>query len=144
MCKKGRRLYVAFADFKKAFDSVHHGQLLETLQEVGIKGIFYYAMKAMYDYLLSCMRVNGDYYDVFKSPKGARQGCVLSPTLFSFFINQVATHISDTGKHDVRLYIIVICRRCNAFGYNSQWIAKDQLDCLKLSYEKLKMEVIKA
>ena len=30
MCKKGRRLYVAFADFKKAFDSVHHGQLLET------------------------------------------------------------------------------------------------------------------
>ena len=63
MCKKGHQLYVAFVDFKKAFDSVHHGKLLEPLQEEGIKGRCHYAMKAVYDSLLSCVRVNGDYSD---------------------------------------------------------------------------------
>ena len=58
LCRKGHKLYVAFVDFKKAFDSVQHGKLLETLQDEGIKGRFYYAMKAMYDSLLSCVRVN--------------------------------------------------------------------------------------
>ena len=32
LCRKGRKLYVAFVDFKKAFDNVHHSKLLETLQ----------------------------------------------------------------------------------------------------------------
>ena len=143
LCRKGHNLYVAFVDFKKAFDSVQHGKLLETLQDEGIKGRFYYAMKAMYDSLLSCVRVNGDYYDVFECPKGVRRGCVLSPTLFSLFINP--THISDSSRHGVQLlpglmelYILlfaddVILLACNGL--------QNQLDCLKLCCEKLKMEV---
>ena len=29
--KKGQKLYVAFVDFKKAFDSVHHDKLLQAV-----------------------------------------------------------------------------------------------------------------
>ena len=31
LCKKGHKLYVAFVNFKKAFDSVHHGKVLNSL-----------------------------------------------------------------------------------------------------------------
>ena len=69
LCRKGHKLYVAFVDFIKAFDSVHHGQLLETLQEEGFRSRFYYAMKATYDSLLSCVRMKV----IILSPKGVRQ-----------------------------------------------------------------------
>ena len=56
----------------------------------------------MYNSLLSHIRVNGDYSEEFECPKGVRQGCVQSPTLL-LFINQLARHISDTGRHGVQL-----------------------------------------
>ena len=45
------------------------------------------------------------YSGVFECPKRVRQGCVPSPTLLSLFINQLATHISDTGRHGVQLLL---------------------------------------
>eukprot|EP00745_Piridium_sociabile_P025182 TRINITY_DN39889_c0_g1_i3.p1 TRINITY_DN39889_c0_g1~~TRINITY_DN39889_c0_g1_i3.p1 ORF type:complete len:246 (-),score=19.19 TRINITY_DN39889_c0_g1_i3:155-892(-) len=38
MSRKGRKLYVAFVDFKKAFDSVRHDRLLECIRHEGVKG----------------------------------------------------------------------------------------------------------
>ena len=52
--KKGQKLYAAFADFKKAFDSVHHDKLLQAMQKEGVQGKFFAAIKSMYDSLLSC------------------------------------------------------------------------------------------
>ena len=36
--KKGQKLYVAFVDFRKAFDSVRHDKLLDCIRNQGIKG----------------------------------------------------------------------------------------------------------
>ena len=96
-------MYVAFIDFKKAFDSVQHNKLLQLLQDTGIKGKFFCSLKSMYDSLVSCVRSNGEYSDLFDCPVGVRQGCGLSPTLFSLFINQLANHINSTGVHGVQL-----------------------------------------
>ena len=99
-------MYVAFVDFRKAFDSVRHCKLLKTLQKEGVSGKFAGAIKAMYTYLLSCVRVKNEYTDLFECPNGVRQGCVLSPTFFFFFflfINQLAEHIQSTGKHGVQM-----------------------------------------
>ena len=87
LSKKGKKLYVAFVDFKKAFDSVNHAKLLEVLQNEGIGGKFLRILNSMYSSLQSCVRVEGGLTDFFNCPKGVRQGCVLSPTLFSIFIN---------------------------------------------------------
>ena len=103
MSKKGKKLYVTFVDFKKAFDSVRHDKLIEYIRSQGIKGKFFAALSAMYKSLLSCIRVNGQLSDFFECPVGVRQGCVLSPTLFSMFINQLANHMNERGRHGVQL-----------------------------------------
>ena len=38
LSKKDQNLYAAFADFKKAFDSVHHDKLFEVVYDEGVKG----------------------------------------------------------------------------------------------------------
>ena len=96
-------LYVAFVDFRKAFESVRHCKLLETLRKECVFGKFEGAIKAMYNSLLSCVRVKNEYTDFFECPNGVRQACVLSPTLFCLFINQLAEHIQSTGKHGVQM-----------------------------------------
>ena len=101
--KKGRKLYVAFVDFKKAFDNVNHSKLLEVLYGEGVNGKFYNIIKSMYEKLMSCVRTGNQMSRSFKCTKGVRQGCVLSPTLFSVFINQLAVHISEFGKNGIQL-----------------------------------------
>ena len=39
--KKGQQLYIAFVDFRKAFDSVRHNKLFQAVQQEGVKGIFF-------------------------------------------------------------------------------------------------------
>ena len=80
LSKKGQKLYVAFVDFKKAFDSVHHDKLLQAMQKEGVQGKFFASIKFMYDSLLSCVRENSEYPDFFDCLVGVRQRCVLSPT----------------------------------------------------------------
>ena len=85
-------------DFKKAFDSVHHDKLLQATQKEGVQGKFFASVKSTYASLLSCVRVNSKYSDFFDCPVGVRQGCVLSPTIFSVFINQLTNYITETGR----------------------------------------------
>lgn len=147
LSKKGRKLYVAFVDFKKAFDSVHHDKLLEALQHEGVSGKFFSIIKSMYESLRSCVRVGGKLTDFFGCPKGVRQGCVLSPTLFSVFINKVAQHISNTGRHGVQLmpglmelFILLFADDITLIATTPTGL-QNQLDCLKQCCDQLKLEV---
>ena len=88
--KKVQKLYAAFVDFKKDFDSVHHNTLLEVVYNERFERKMFRALKSMYNSLLSCVRINNGCDGFFQYPIGVRQGCVMSPTLFSLFINQLA------------------------------------------------------
>ena len=103
LSQKRRKLYVAFIDFQKAFDTVQHNKLLKVLKDEGVKGKYFCVLKAMYESLVSCVRCNETYSEYFDCPVGVRQGCGLSPTLFSLFINQLANHVNSTGIHGVQL-----------------------------------------
>ena len=97
------KLYVAFVDFKKAFDSVNRNALWNVLRKSGVNGKLYMALKAVYSSVLACVRVNGRYSDYFECFNGVKQGCLLSPHLFSFFINELAVELSKKGKHGVQI-----------------------------------------
>ena len=62
---KGKKLYVPFVDFKKAFDSERHNKLLECIRNQGIRGKFFAALRAMYNSLLSCIREKFEYLEFF-------------------------------------------------------------------------------
>ena len=147
LSKKGRKLYVAFIDFKKAFNSVNHSKLLDILQQEGISGKFFNILKSMYNSLQSCVRVDRNYSDFFSCRKGVRQGCVLSPTLFSIFINQLASHISESGRHGVQLlpglmelFILLFADDITLISTTPAGL-QHQLNCLSFCCDNLKLEV---
>ena len=101
--KKGSKLYVAFVDLKRAFDSVNRASLFAALVRAGLSGPFLNAIKAMYRSVVSCIRVNGDVSEFFNCPSGVKQGCILSPALFSLFVNEIAVELETVGKHGIQL-----------------------------------------
>ena len=104
MSKQGQKCYVAFVDLTKAFDKVRHESLLSTLKEHGIHGRFLGAIRSMYTSLQACVRdANGNVSELFPCPTGVRQGCILSPTLFSMLINGLAETVNLNGKHGIQL-----------------------------------------
>ena len=103
LSKKGSKLYVAFVDLKKAFDSVRRHVLIKMLSNAGVSSKFICAIKAIYEQVFSSVRVNSFMTEMFECPIGLRQGCVLSPTLFSIVINEIATRMAEEGKHGVQM-----------------------------------------
>ena len=88
--KKARKsTYCAFIDFKKAFDTVNQGILWHKLHHIGIKDKLFSAIKGLYDKVICTVRINGFNTDWFTVKCGLKQGCPLSPVLFSFFINDL-------------------------------------------------------
>lgn len=98
-----RKLYVAFIDFKKAFDLVDRNKLWSVLKKNGIGGRMYQAIKSMYAVVKAKVKVGGDLTDSFMCPRGLKQGEICSPVLFSLFINELAEEIIKGGKHGIPL-----------------------------------------
>ena len=98
-----RKLYVAFIDFKKAFDSVVRSKLWGILRRNGVKGRMYKAITSMYNAVKAKVRAGGELSDSFMCPRGLKQGEITSPILFSIFINELANEIILHGKHGIQL-----------------------------------------
>ena len=97
---QGGKLYVAFIDLKRAIDSVRRGTLLNMLCSTGISNVFINAEKAIYG---NFCRMNGEFTSMFDCLQGPRQESVLSPTLFSIVFNEIATRVTNEGKHGIQL-----------------------------------------
>ncbi|KAK7108905.1 hypothetical protein V1264_013044 [Littorina saxatilis] len=101
--KQHKKLYVAFVDFQKAFDTVKRDVLWNVLLKIGIGGKMLQTLRAMYSNVLSCVRCNSDYTAFFECMHGLKQGCLASPILFSFLINELASEMILKGRHGIQL-----------------------------------------
>ena len=91
--KNKGKLYSAFIDFKAAFDSVDRKLLFEKLSLWGVNGKFLNIFKAMYTDVNFKVRLEGGVTKSINSTCGLRQGCPLSPLLFSIFINDIEPYL---------------------------------------------------
>jgi len=96
---RGRATFACFIDIRKAYDTVWHDGLKFRLRQVGINGRFYDAVCSLYEGCESAVRLGGRalWTDFFPVVSGVRQGCILSPLLYSIFINSLAVELKASG-----------------------------------------------
>ena len=104
LSKKRGKLYVAFVDLTKAFDSINRSKLWNVISKTGIKGKLYKNLLSMYNSVKACVRTNEGLTAFFNCPVGLKQGCLASPILFSIFINELATEVENSNLRGVQLF----------------------------------------
>ncbi|KAK3889840.1 hypothetical protein Pcinc_006166 [Petrolisthes cinctipes] len=83
---KGRKLYAAFMDLKKAYDRVDRKAMTEVLKIYSVGGSLLKGFEAFYAGAKACVWVEGDLSESFNISVELRQGCVMSPWLFNIYI----------------------------------------------------------
>ena len=87
--KNKQKVYAAFIDFSKYFDTINRNMLFYKLQKLGITGNFYYSIKNMYSNTEYCVKTNKGLTEKFHSDHGLKQGCCLSPLLSNIYQNDL-------------------------------------------------------
>ena len=91
---KKKRLYCAFIDYRKAFDSVNRVALWRKLLCNNIDGKIFKVILNIYDNAKSCVKAGENIFMFLSSMSGVRQGENLSPILFSLFLNDLVHFMS--------------------------------------------------
>ena len=89
--------------------------MIKTPSKVGIKGAFLNIIKAIYERPTATIILNGQKVRAFPLRSGTRQGCPLSPLLFSIVLEVLATAIRlekeikgiQLGKEETKLSLFV-------------------------------------
>ena len=100
---RGKKLYCAFIDYKKAFDSVNRVYLWQKLLSNNVDGKMFRIIHSLYANAKSCVQIGNSTSACFSSNIGICQGENLSPILFSLFLNDLSEFISHAydGLNDV-------------------------------------------
>ena len=99
-----RYLYTAFVDFKKAYDSVWREALFYKLVSSGINGPFFDIVENMYKNYRIQVKLEDGLTEKIQTNLGVKQGCILSPTLFNFYINDLPQIFNDPECKPITLF----------------------------------------
>ena len=108
---ENKRLYVIYVDMLKCFDSIYHNALWLKLFKSGIKGKLLRIVEEMYENVKSCVKSCTSYSDYFRYSVGLRQGEVMSPILFSLFVEDLEMHLQkniDSGLNIDDMVLILL------------------------------------
>ena len=94
--------YIIFIDYNKAFNSVNHSELFTTLSQMGFPMHSRRLIQALYTDQEAKIRWNGSHTDPFKIGKGVRQGCIISPHLFSTYTEQLMRE-SNVNEYGIKV-----------------------------------------
>ena len=90
-------LYFHFVDFQKAFDSLHRETMWKVLKSYGIPRKIINIIRAIYCDTKCNIRLETNTTDAFEINTGVRQGCILSPFLFTLVINEILQRQDGKG-----------------------------------------------
>ena len=80
--EQNQPLYTVFVDLTKAFDTVSRDGLWKLLHKIGCPERIITIIRAFHDGMKGRVFDNGNFSEPFSISNGAKQGCVLVPTLF--------------------------------------------------------------
>ena len=87
---------VIYFDFKKAFDSVPHNELLFKLKSMGISGNLWLWFESYLFNHQQCVKINNKYSHLLPVLSGIPQGSILGPLLFLIYVNDIPDYISNS------------------------------------------------
>ena len=96
--RRPKPTYCAFIDIAKAYDKVWRDGLWYKLWKAGIRGKLWRILRNIYQKVESSVLLGDTRTDFFEIEVGVRQGCILSPILFTLFINDLRDHLDKLGK----------------------------------------------
>ena len=97
-----QQTFLCFVDFRRAFDSVNHNMLFHTMSsKFGIVGKMYKSLLSLYTNpstrVVLTTQDDSLKTEYFSCPLGVKQGDILSPTLFSIFVNDLTVQLEKSG-----------------------------------------------
>jgi hypothetical protein len=103
-----KRLYVVYVDMMKCFDSIYRNALWLKLYKCGIQGKILKIIRDMYQKVKSCVKSCSTYSDFFEYAVGLRQGEVMSPLLFSLFVEDLELYLQNEIDSGLQIDDIVL------------------------------------
>ena len=93
--RHGGSVYAASLDIRKAFDTVHHYKLYESLLSYGVPWIVVDVLCNWYSKMFVVIRWNGALSKPLCVQSGVRQGGCISPAIFNMFVNAFIVQLKE-------------------------------------------------
>lgn len=145
---KKRKVYAFFIDFKAAFDWVDRQSLFIKLHNKGLSTKIIKIVKKLYEHTKSAVWNGQELSQWFSTKNGVKQGCILSPILFTLFIDDIVECVTkgitvDGIKIKLLMYaddVVFLCESAedlqksinNLYAYCKRWNMTINLDKSKI------------
>jgi hypothetical protein len=94
----GREVHLCFIDLEKAFDRIKREDVWKSLRNRGIDEKTIKQIESLYETSKSYVRTRNETSSTFETGIGLRQGCVLSPLLFSIVLDDAVKESKKEAK----------------------------------------------
>lgn len=103
ICEFKKNIFICFIDFEKAFDRISHGLLFEYLEQKRVNSYELRLLKYLYYNQVATIKVDEVFTRKIPIKRGVRQGCVLSPTLFNVYSEEIFRESLTDRSEGVRI-----------------------------------------
>lgn len=103
-CRDQRKdVFACFVDFEKAFDKVKHTELINILQKIGVDTKDIRIIRNLYWNQNARVKIGDRLTNRLDIQRGVRQGCILSPTLFNLYSDQIFKTALEDQPHGIKI-----------------------------------------